>query len=45
MEALDNAKKSVKLVHQLFKDLVMLCALYVKKIEKKDRGARVEDPA
>lgn len=31
-EALDNAKKSVKIVHQLFKDLLSLCALYIKKI-------------
>ena len=35
-EALENAKKSVKLVHQLFKDLLSLCSLYIKKIEKKD---------
>ena len=35
-EALDNAKKSVKLIHQLFKDLLSLCALYIRKIEKKE---------
>ena len=35
-EALDNAKKSCKIVHQLFKDLLMLCALYVRKIERKE---------
>ena len=36
-EALDNAKKSVKLIHQLFKDLLILCGLYVKKIERKEK--------
>jgi AraC-like DNA-binding protein len=35
-EAADNAKKSVKLVHQLFKDLLSLCAMYIRKIEHKD---------
>ncbi len=38
-EAMDNAKKSVKLVHQLFKDLMTLCAVYVKKIESRDSAA------
>ena len=35
-EAADNAKKSVKLVHQLFKDLFSLCTMYIRKIEHKD---------
>lgn len=35
MEALDSAKKSVKLVHQLFKDLLTLCAAFIRKIENK----------
>lgn len=42
MEALDNAKKSCKLVHQLFKDLLMLSALYIKKIEDKEVGFKVK---
>jgi hypothetical protein len=36
MEALDNAKKSCKLVHQLFKDLLALCAIYVRRIEERN---------
>ena len=36
LKALDHAKKSCKLVHQLFKDLLALCTLYVRKIERKE---------
>jgi hypothetical protein len=36
IEALDNAKKSCKIIHQLFKDLLILCYLYIRKIEKKE---------
>lgn len=39
-EALDNSKKSVKLVHQLFKDLFTLCGIYIKKIEGRDHKLR-----
>ena len=35
IEALDNAKKSVKIIHQLFRDLLSLCAMYIRKMEKK----------
>lgn len=41
-EALDNAKKSVKLIHQLFKDLQALCALYIRKIELKEGNNQKE---
>jgi hypothetical protein len=41
MEALDSAKKSVKLVHQLFKDLLTLCAAFIRKIENKTQMAKV----
>jgi len=43
-EALDNAKKSVKLAHQLFKDLHSLCLIYMKKIDQKEnsKGKKVE---
>lgn len=40
MEALENSKKSVKLVHQLFKDLLSLCGVYIKKIESRDPKLR-----
>ena len=32
---MDNAKKSVKIIHQLFRDLLSLCAMYIRKMEKK----------
>jgi len=40
VEALDSAKKSVKLVHQLFKDLIALCGAYIKKIEAREAHLR-----
>ncbi len=39
---MDNAKKSVKLIHQLFKDLQALCALYIRKIELKEGNNQKE---
>ena len=35
-EALDNARKSVKLAHQMFKDMDELCQIYVDKINYRD---------
>ena len=42
MEALDNAKKSCKLVHQLFKDLLALCAIYVRRIEERTLAKQID---
>lgn len=35
-EALQQARDSSRLSHQLFKDLLSLCQLYVKKMETRD---------
>lgn len=42
MEALDNAKKSCKLVHQLFKDLLALCAIYIRRIEERTVAKQID---
>ena len=35
-EALDNARKSVRLSHQMFKDMEELCQIYIDKINYRD---------
>lgn len=37
-EALKNAKLCVKLAHQLFKDLLELCAYYIKKMDSREEA-------